>query len=628
MISATNLSLYFGGQELYSKINLSITKQDKIGLTGKNGAGKSTFLKLILGMYKPDEGSLSVAKGTKICYLPQEIISRSNHKIIDEVCNSNEELTKISERLEEINHQLATREDYESDSYLGLLDELADLNDKYNLQGGHEVQEQAEVVLKGLGFSPADLERPMGEFSGGWQMRVELAKLLVQNPDVLLLDEPTNHLDIESIEWLEEYLRKYSGAIILISHDRSFLDGITNRTIEINNRKFYDYNCNFSTYQVRREEEMIQQLQAYKNQQREIAQAERLINKFRAKSTKASFAQSLVKKLEKMDKIELDEVDSSSLAFRFPDPNPSGKLVAEVEDVGKSYGDKEVLSGLRFNIGKGEKIALIGKNGMGKSTFIKMLVGETEYEGAIKQGHNVNIGYFAQDETAKLDTSMTVFETIDAVAVGEVRKNVRKILGSFLFSGDDTDKKVSVLSGGEKTRLALCKLLLEPYNFLILDEPTNHLDIVSKEVLQEALKEYSGTVLVVSHDRTFLDGLSDRIYYIKDKNISIYFDSVNDFLKQLKDKNFNSNAKAVSGKKSKKKEGEKVNHKQKRELESKLKKVERKIEKLEAEIKELQDKVAQGDYESDAIFTKIEELNAQLNSNMEEWEVVTEQLID
>lgn len=623
MISSANMSLFFGGQELYSKISLSITRQDKIGLTGKNGAGKSTFLKLILGHYKPDEGSLSVAKGTKICYLPQEIISRSTAKIIDEVCTSNEELTKISERLEEINIQLSTREDYESESYLGLLDELADLNDKFNLQGGHEVREQAEVVLKGLGFNPEDLERPMNEFSGGWQMRVELAKLLVQNPDVLLLDEPTNHLDIESIEWLEGYLKKYSGAIILISHDRSFLDGITNRTIEINNKKFYDYNCNFSDYQVRREEEMILQLQAYKNQQREIAQAERLINKFRAKSSKASFAQSLIKKLDKMDKIELDEMDTSSLAFRFPEPFPSGKLVAEIEDVGKTYGEKCILKDVRFNIGKGEKIALIGKNGMGKSTFIKMLVGDTQYEGQIKLGHNVNIGYFAQDETAKLDPSKTVFETIDEVAVGDVRKGVRNILGSFLFGGDDIDKKVSVLSGGEKTRLALCKLLLEPYNFLILDEPTNHLDIISKEVLQDALKEYSGTVLVVSHDRTFLDGLSDRIYYIKDNNVSIYFDSVNEFLKNLKD------LQAVEAKPTKepKKEKKETPEKQTKELEAQLKKVEKKIESLETEIKSLETRVSEGNYESDEIFNKINDLNGQLATKMQEWEDLTAELI-
>lgn len=626
MISAANLSLFFGGQELYSKINLSITKQDKIGLTGKNGAGKSTFLKLILGQYKPDEGAMSVAKGTRICYLPQEIISRSTAKIIDEVCNSNADLTRISARLDEINHQLSTREDYESESYLNLLDELAELNDNFNLQGGYEVKEQAEVVLKGLGFSPSDLERPMNEFSGGWQMRVELAKLLVQNPDVLLLDEPTNHLDIESIEWLEGYLKKYSGAIILISHDRSFLDGITNRTIEINNKKFYDYNCNFSNYQIRREEEMIMQMQAFKNQQREIAQAERLINKFRAKSSKASFAQSLIKKLDKMDKIELDEVDTSSLAFRFPEPSPSGKLVAEIEDLGKSYGDKCILKDVRFNIGKGEKIALIGKNGMGKSTFIKMLVGDTKYDGLIKLGHNVKIGYFAQDETAKLDPNKTVFETIDEVAVGEIRKGVRNILGSFLFGGDDIDKKVSVLSGGEKTRLALCKLLLEPYNFLILDEPTNHLDIISKEVLQDALVEYSGTVLVVSHDRTFLDGLSDRIYYIKNNSISIYFDTVNDFLKNLKDINAEDETKAV---KEPKKEVKNVQRsdKENKELESQLKKVERKIETLETEIKTLEEKVSSGSYESDEIFNKISELNTQLSSQMKEWESLTESLI-
>ncbi|MCB9194924.1 MAG: ABC-F family ATP-binding cassette domain-containing protein [Flavobacteriales bacterium] len=626
MISAANLSLFFGGQELYSKINLSITKQDKIGLTGKNGAGKSTFLKLILGQYKPDEGAMSVAKGTRICYLPQEIISRSTAKIIDEVCNSNADLTRISARLDEINHQLSTREDYESESYLNLLDELAELNDNFNLQGGYEVKEQAEVVLKGLGFSPSDLERPMNEFSGGWQMRVELAKLLVQNPDVLLLDEPTNHLDIESIEWLEGYLKKYSGAIILISHDRSFLDGITNRTIEINNKKFYDYNCNFSNYQIRREEEMIMQMQAFKNQQREIAQAERLINKFRAKSSKASFAQSLIKKLDKMDKIELDEVDTSSLAFRFPEPSPSGKLVAEIEDLGKSYGDKCILKDVRFNIGKGEKIALIGKNGMGKSTFIKMLVGDTKYDGLIKLGHNVKIGYFAQDETAKLDPNKTVFETIDEVAVGEIRKGVRNILGSFLFGGDDIDKKVSVLSGGEKTRLALCKLLLEPYNFLILDEPTNHLDIISKEVLQDALVEYSGTVLVVSHDRTFLDGLSDRIYYIKNNSISIYFDTVNDFLKNLKDINAEDETKAV---KESKKEVKNIQRsdKENKELESQLKKVERKIETLETEIKTLEEKVSSGSYESDEIFNKISELNTQLSSQMKEWESLTESLI-
>jgi len=634
MISASNLSLYFGGDELYSNVSVTITKADKIGLTGKNGAGKSTFLKLILGMYKPDEGQMTVAKGTRICYLPQEIMSRSTAKIIDEVCNSNDELVKIQDRLEEINHQLATREDYESQSYLDMLDELTDLNDAFNFQGGNDVAEQAEVVLKGLGFSEEELDKPMNEFSGGWQMRVELAKLLVQKPDVLLLDEPTNHLDIESIQWLERYLKKYPGAIILISHDRAFLDGVTNRTIEINNRKLYDYNCNYSNYQIRREEEMVQQVAAFKNQQKEIATAERLINKFRAKSSKASFAQSLIKKLDKMDRIEIDEMDGSSLQFRFPEPTPSGKLVAELEDVGKSYGDKTIFNGIRFNISKGEKISLIGKNGMGKSTFIKMMVGQTDYEGNIKLGHNVRIGYFAQDETANLDTSKTVFETIDDVAVGEVRKKVRNILGSFLFAGDDADKKVSILSGGEKTRLALCKLLLEPYNFLILDEPTNHLDIVSKEVLQAAIKDYSGTVLVVSHDRTFLDGLSDRIYYIRNNNISIFYDQVGEFLDNLptlseQDKKTVADASTKVKKKKTKnpsfEEEKKLKHELK-QMESSMKKVENKINKLETDIKAKETVISAGDYDSEVVFTEMKELQEKLETVMTDWETYSEKI--
>jgi ATP-binding cassette subfamily F protein 3 len=632
MISASSLSLFFGGQELYSNVSVSVTQADKIGLCGKNGAGKSTFLKLILGEFKPDAGSISVAKGTKICYLPQEIISRSTALIIDEVCNSNDDLTKISGRLDEINDQLATRTDYESDSYLNMLDELTELNDAYNFQGGNDVAEQAELVLKGLGFSSQELETPMNEFSGGWQMRVELAKLLVQNPDVLLLDEPTNHLDIESIQWLETYLKNYRGAILLISHDRSFLDGVTNRTIEINNRKLYDFNCNFSTYQTRRAEEMVLQEQAFKNQQREIAREEKLIEKFRAKASKAAMAQSLIKKLDKMDRIELDDLDSSSIALRFPEPHPSGKLVAELEDVGKSFGEKKIFENIRFNISKGDKISLIGKNGMGKSTFIKMMVGDTDFDGTIKFGHNVRIGYFAQDETAKLDLKKTVFETIDDVAVGEVRKNVRKILGSFLFGGDEIDKKVSILSGGEKTRLALCKLLLEPYNFLILDEPTNHLDIVSKEVLQDALRNYSGTVLVVSHDRTFLDGLSDTIYYIRNKGISIYFDQVDNFLKNLpsnSDTQRPMDVHAIKKEKPKKsvdfKEEKKIKH-ELNQHENDLKKVERKIEKFEAALKVKEDLVAAGNYESDDIFTEIQAIQADLDAVMQEWEGISEKV--
>jgi ATP-binding cassette subfamily F protein 3 len=623
MISVSNVTLFFGGQELYSNISLSLTNADKVGLTGKNGAGKSTLLKLILGEFKADTGVIAIPKGTKICYLPQEIISRSNKPIIEEVTSANAEILRIEHRLEEINVELSTREDYESESYLNLLDELVELNDAHRFQGGSAVNEMAELYLKGLGFSTKDLTRKMTEFSGGWQMRVELAKLLIQNPDVLLLDEPTNHLDIEAIQWLEEYLKKYPGAVVLISHDRAFLDNITNRTIEINNKKLYDYNCNYSEYQIRREEELITQLQAFKNQQREIAQTEKLINKFRAKASKASFAQSLMKKLDKMDKIELDELDGSALAFRFPEPIASGKLVAEVEDVGKIYGDKTIFKNVRFNIGKGEKIALIGKNGMGKSTFIKMMVGDTDYTGTIKLGHNVKIGYFAQDETAKLDVTKTVFQTIDDVAFGEVRKKVRNILGSFLFGTDDIDKKVSVLSGGEKTRLALCKLLLEPYNFLILDEPTNHLDIVSKEVLQEALLEYPGTMLVVSHDRTFLDGLSDRIYYIKENRIGIYFEQVEDFLKHLP----SSGEEVVDEKKANIKITDSKPLKTvDKKLENQLFEVEKEITKLEKKIAELEAKINAGEYSDDTVFKQLQTEKDKLENKMEEWEAVSAQM--
>lgn len=623
MISASNVTLFFGGQELYSNISFSLTNADKIGLTGKNGAGKSTLLKLILGEFKADSGVIAIPKGIKICYLPQEIISRSDKPIIEEVTSANAEILRIETRLEEINIELQTREDYESESYLNLLDELVELNDAHRFQGGSAVGEMAELYLKGLGFSTKDLTRRMTEFSGGWQMRVELAKLLIQNPDVLLLDEPTNHLDIEAIQWLEEYLKKYAGAVVLISHDRAFLDNITNRTIEINNKRLYDYNCNYSEYQIRREEEMLTQMQAFKNQQREIAQTEKLINKFRAKASKASFAQSLIKKLDKMDKIELDDMDGSALAFRFPEPIASGKLVAEVEDVGKIYGDKTIFKNVRFTIGKGEKIALIGKNGMGKSTFIKMMVGDTDYTGTIRLGHNVKIGYFAQDETAKLDLTKTVFQTIDDVAFGEVRKKVRNILGSFLFGTDDIDKKVSVLSGGEKTRLALCKLLLEPYNFLILDEPTNHLDIISKEVLQEALLEYPGTMLVVSHDRTFLDGLSDRIYYIKENRIGIYFEQVEEFLKHLPSsgEEVAEDKKAAPAKTSVK--AEKAID---RKLENKLHEVEKDISKLEKKIADIQAQIAEGNYENDAIFNELEELRGKLDLKMKEWEQVSEEI--
>jgi len=635
MISASKISLFLGGKELYSDVSFQITKADKIGLTGKNGAGKSTLLKLIIGEFKTDEGNLSVVKDSKVCYLPQEIMSSSTKPVLEEVQSANKEIVEIDRKLEEINHQLATREDYESESYMQLLTDINELNEEFVLKGGQGVGEQAEMILKGLGFSASELYKPFNEFSGGWQMRVELAKLLVQNPDVLLLDEPTNHLDIESIQWLENYLKRFSGAILLISHDRMFLDAITTRTMEINSGKVYDYKLGYSKYLVKREEELVLQLAAFNNQQKEIEHTEKLINKFRAKASKASFAQSLIKQLDKMDRIELDEVDSSALAFKFPEPIQSGKLVAEISGVSKQFADKEIFTNVEFNIARGEKIALIGKNGMGKSTLIKMLVGDIPYDGNIKLGHKVSVGYFAQDETTKLDGNKTVFETIDDVAVGEVRKKVRAILGSFLFKDDDVDKKVKVLSGGEKTRLALCKLLLEPYNFLILDEPTNHLDIVSKDVLKEALKKYTGTLLLVSHDRDFLDDLTDRIYYIKNKGISVYFEKVNHFLNSL---NIEIQEAATPNKKTAAKQQDNGNsYKEKKQAKNDLRKfknrfskVENEIEKLEEEVKQLEGKVAEMDYssneEANDLFNEIKVKRDRVDELIIEWEELTEKI--
>lgn len=634
MIAANNISVFMGGIPLYTEVTFMINAKEKVGLAGKNGVGKSTLLKVLIGKQQIDEGSISKSREINVCYLPQELQHNSNKEIINEVQSANSTITELADKIEDINHALATRTDYESDSYMQLLDDLADLNDKFNVLGGFEIAEQAETVLKGLGFTPEEFSSPYSSFSGGWKMRIELAKLLVQNPDVLLLDEPTNHLDIESIQWLEDYLKKFSGAVILISHDKQFLDNITNRTIEINNKKIYDYKCNYSNYLIKREEEMERQLAEYNNQQKEIAETEKLINKFRAKANKASFAQSLIKRLDKMDKIELDITDNSAIRFEFPEPAHSGKIIAEINIEDKTYGDKQIFSNSELTISKGEKIALIGKNGVGKSTFVKILTETTDYIGNIKFGHHVQTGYFAQDEAAKLDQNKTVFETIDDIATGEIRKRIRAILGSFLFSEDDIDKQVKVLSGGEKTRLAICKLLLHPYNFIILDEPTNHLDIVSKDVLKQALINYSGTVLLISHDRDFLHSLSNRIYYIKNKQLSIYFDEVNDFLKKLSSANDNNNVKLQNSKKSKEKKETIVKTKEERQKERELKKtsdkIEKQIEKLELKLEETEAKLQQipaDDFDQmDPLYKEIKEIKQTIEKKMEEWEEITIEL--
>ena len=625
MLLLNNISLNFGGHDLYKNVSMQVKPKDKIGLTGKNGAGKSTLLKLILGAEKPSSGTISITKGFKLGYLPQELDHHSSSSIFNELVSANKEVVSINNRLDAINLELTTRTDYESTSYLAILDELSELNERLTQLDGDNLNKDAEMLLKGLGFNQNELDRPYNEFSGGWKMRVEIAKLLIQKPDVLLLDEPTNHLDIESIEWLEKYLKSYSGIILLISHDRQFLDNITNRTVEISKSKFYDYNCNYSTYLKQREEELLQQISAKKNQEKYVQHTQQLINKFRAKKNKASFAQSLIKKLEKLEDIEIDTLESGGMKFSFPEPIASGKVALTVKKLTKSYPEKEVLNNIDFSISRGDKISLVGKNGTGKSTLIKSIVKDVSFQGEVIQGHNINVGYFAQDETTKLDPNKTVFETIDDVAVGEIRKKIRQILGSFLFSGDDVEKKVKVLSGGEKTRLSLCKLLLEPYNFLILDEPTNHLDIISKEILKEALERYTGTLIIVSHDRDFLDGLTEKVFYIKNKRLKIYYEGLKMFLKSYYDEDNTSNTNEAVKKSSSKSKG--VNFKK---LSNRLKTVERNIEKLENELNHTQQFILQNGSDNELVldkFSLIKKLKKDIERKYEEWAEIS-QLID
>jgi ATP-binding cassette subfamily F protein 3 len=586
MLNLTNITVSFGGRDLYKNISFQINPKDKIGVVGKNGAGKSTMLKLITGEQKANSGNINTTNSLTIGYLPQELNVSSSEEILNEVLKANKKLLGINLRLDEINKEITTRTDYESDSYLKLLNELSDLNEQLiHLDGDNQLKD-AELLLKGLGFEQEDLTEPYSSFSGGWKMRVELAKLLIQKPSVVLLDEPTNHLDIESIQWLEQYLKNYPGIILLISHDKKFLDNITNRTIELANAKLYDYKCNYSKYLTLREEEIITQIAAKKNQDKMVKHTQELINKFRAKKNKAAFAQSLIKKLDKLEDIEIDQLEKDRIQFQFPEPSHSGKETLKISNLEKSYGDKQIFKKVDLSVARGEKIALIGKNGMGKSTFIKSIVRDIEFSGNIEWGHQVLMGYFAQDEAHKLDPKKTVFETIDDVAVGEVRKQIRPILGSFLFSGEDIDKKVQVLSGGEKTRLSLCKLLLQPNNFLILDEPTNHLDMASKEILKDALVGYSGTLLLVSHDREFLDGLTDRVYFIKDKTIKVYHEPVTQFIESYYgDLEVKKETKKVEVKKPNNK---KVQNQQK-SLERKITKLEEKQTSLEFELYETSD---------------------------------------
>ena len=582
MLNLTNISVSFGGRDLYKNISFQINNKDKIGIVGKNGAGKSTLLKLITGDQQPTSGSIQKQSMLTIGYLPQELKVNSSNSILGEVLTANREVFDLNKRLDQINSELTIRTDYESDSYMKLIDELTELNERLNHLDADNQQKDAELLLKGLGFHQNELNQAYNEFSGGWKMRVELAKLLIQKPEVVLLDEPTNHLDIESIQWLERYLVQYPGIILLISHDKTFLDNITNRTIELANGKAYDYKCNYSNYIILREEEIITQIAAKKNQEKMVKHTQELINKFRAKKNKAAFAQTLIKKLDKVEEIEIDQLENDRIKFQFPDPTHAGKEILKIKSLSKNYDQKIIFNDVDLSISNGDKIALIGKNGMGKSTFIKSIVKDIQYDGEIELGHQVMIGYFAQDESQKLDQELSVFETIDEVAVGEVRRKIRQILGSFLFSGDDVEKKVKVLSGGEKTRLSLCKLLLQPNNFLILDEPTNHLDMASKEILKEALLDYKGTLLLVSHDRDFLDGLTEKVYFIKDQNVKTYHEKVSQFIESYYGSILEISARSEE-KKTKKGHNKKQLNKQ-RSLENRISKLEDKLTSLEYEL--------------------------------------------
>ena len=598
MLSVKDITVRFADRALFDQVSFLVNSNDRIGLVGRNGAGKSTLLKIIAREQTADSGRVDQPKNFVIGYLPQEMEHAEDAKVADEAAEAFAEVNKIQQEIDDITKQLGERTDYESDAYSQLILRLNDLNDRINLLDGYNTGEKVEKVLFGLGFEPKDLERPMREFSGGWKMRVELAKVLLKQPDLVLLDEPTNHLDIESIQWLEDFLQEYRGAILMISHDRTFLDRITNRTIEISLGKTYDYKFSYSKYVVVREEERERQQQAAKNQEKYVKQTEQLINKFRAKKNKAAFAQGLIRKLDKLERIEVEGVDSSKMNISFPPCPASGKIVLTAKDLEKSYGDLQLFKDVEFIVARGERVALIGKNGTGKTTMSKIIIGKESHTGTLEPGHNVRIGYYAQNQSDLLDMNKTVLATIEDEMTPAMQINPRTLLGSFLFTGDDVEKKVKVLSGGEKARLAFAKLLLKPCNVLVLDEPTNHLDMRSKTVLKQALMNYEGTLILVSHDRDFLDGLTDRIYEFRRGNIGFHHGGVMEFLadrkigslKQMSAKEKKEKAEPKKGKSNHQADyrARKERDKALRKLSNHVGKCEREIASAEEELKEVE----------------------------------------
>lgn len=601
MISVDNLTVSFAGWDLFKDVSFLINEKDRIGLVGKNGAGKSTMLKVLIGEQQPTSGTVSRNGECTVGYLPQQMKVADTTTLFDETESAFSEVLGLEREIDRLNAEIAERTDYESPEYEKLLHRLNDATDRFNILGGMNREEEVEKTLLGLGFERSDFSRPTSEFSGGWRMRIELAKLLLCRPSVFLLDEPTNHLDIESIGWLENYLKDYNGAVVLISHDRAFLDNVTTRTIEISLGKIYDYRVPYSKYVELRRERRAQQLAAYQNQQKMIEQTEEFIERFRYKPTKSNQVQSRIKQLEKIERIEVDEEDLSRLNIKFPPAPRSGQIVVEAKEVGKSFGEKHVFSGATFTIERGQKVALVGRNGEGKTTFARMVIGQLEpTEGSLRIGHNVKIGYYAQNQDDLMNGDFTVFDTLDRVAVGEIRTKLRDILGAFLFRGEDIDKKVRVLSGGERARLAMARLMLEPYNLLVLDEPTNHMDMRSKDILKNAVQRYDGTVIVISHDREFLDGLVERVYEFRDGRVKEHLGGIYDFLRDrqiesMREIEQKKPSQAAAPKTNKGGLSGKMLYEQKREAEKQLRKAERDVERAEEEIMALEKEIAEMD---------------------------------
>ena len=639
MISLDNLTVSYGGWTLFDNISLLINPKDRIGLVGKNGAGKTTLLRIITGEQQPTSGAVTLNGDCTIGYLPQTMRVADTTTLAEETAKAFEEVLRLEAEIEALTREIAERTDYESSEYEQLLHRLNDAQDHYHILGGETRDADIEKTLLGLGFKRSDFGRATSEFSGGWRMRIELAKLLLRRPSIFLLDEPTNHLDIESIQWLEEYLRNYNGAVLLISHDRAFLDNVTNRTVELSLGKITDYKVSYSKYVVLRAERRAQQMAAYENQQRMIEKTEEFIEKFRYKPTKSNQVQSRIKQLERLDRLEIEEEDLATLNIKFPPAPRSGQIVAEISEAGMSFGEKHVFSGANFVIEKGDRIALVGRNGEGKTTLARMLIGQlTPTEGSVRLGANVNIGYYAQNQDDLMDGDFTVYDTLDRVAVGDIRTRLRDILGAFLFRGEDIDKKVKVLSGGERARLAMARMMLEPRNLLVLDEPTNHMDMRSKDILKNAIMKYDGTVVVVSHDREFLDGMVEKVYEFRDGGVKEYLGGIYYFLEKRKLESLQEIERRDAPAKAAAKGDEpaasgKLSYEQKKEQERQARKAKKAVEAIEAELAGIEKQIAEYDARfaaaaeyNEADYKAYNELKNRYEHQMHEWEKASYEL--